>query len=166
MLKREVARSRRSGLSLALIMIDVDHFKHFNDTYGHVSGDECLRAIAGVISGVLRRPGDMVARYGGEEFAIILPNTSEDGRTRGGLCRQYSSTKAHAHSSRSHAEGRSPSAQVSRSLTGQRDDSKLRVDGALVEAADLALYEAKAEGRDRVVSARTLRRTEVGDKVA
>jgi len=71
----EWRRAARSASPLALLMLDVDHFKRFNDCYGHQMGDECLRQVAAAIKGSLVRPGDVVARYGGEEFACILPAT-------------------------------------------------------------------------------------------
>lgn len=79
MLSREYARLARAGGVLSLILLDIDHFKAFNDTYGHVRGDECLRAIAHALVGSMYRAADIAARYGGEEFACILPDTSEDG---------------------------------------------------------------------------------------
>ena len=75
----EWRRAARSALPLALLMLDVDRFKRYNDCYGHQAGDECLRRVAGAIGATVRRPGDMVARYGGEEFACILPGTDLDG---------------------------------------------------------------------------------------
>jgi diguanylate cyclase (GGDEF)-like protein len=72
----EVARSKRNSTPLALIMLDVDFFKRFNDRYGHQMGDDCLRLIAETLKESLRRPGDLVARYGGEEFVCILPDTA------------------------------------------------------------------------------------------
>lgn len=75
MLDQEWRRMMRVQHSLGLVMIDVDHFKHFNDTYGHVGGDVCLRQIAKELKNQMRRAGDIIARYGGEEFAIILPET-------------------------------------------------------------------------------------------
>lgn len=74
-LKTEFCRSSRLQHPLSLIMLDVDHFKNFNDAYGHVMGDSCLKQIAYTIRGSLNRPADFVARYGGEEFACVLPNT-------------------------------------------------------------------------------------------
>ncbi len=78
-LTREWQRSRREGSPLALILGDVDCFKTFNDTYGHVAGDACLRAVAAAFAGALRRPADLAARFGGEEFVCLLPDTDEAG---------------------------------------------------------------------------------------
>ena len=77
----EVARAARSGEPLSLLLCDVDHFKPYNDRYGHRLGDECLTNIARALEGGVRRPADLAARYGGEEFALVLPSTSEEGAT-------------------------------------------------------------------------------------
>jgi diguanylate cyclase (GGDEF)-like protein len=75
------------GTSLALLMIDIDYFKLYNDTYGHVAGDACLREVSHVLQACVRRAGDLVARYGGEEIAVILANTERDGARRWhGMC--------------------------------------------------------------------------------
>lgn len=77
--QREWDRSARSSTPLSLILFDIDCFKAYNDTYGHLSGDDCLKQVAQTVKETIRRPGDLVCRYGGEEFAVILPETNEDG---------------------------------------------------------------------------------------
>jgi diguanylate cyclase (GGDEF)-like protein len=74
-LQSEMGRARRNQGSVALLLLDVDHFKRFNDQYGHLAGDECLRTISTIILANIKRPGDLAARYGGEEFAVVLPGT-------------------------------------------------------------------------------------------
>jgi diguanylate cyclase (GGDEF)-like protein len=78
-LAREFLRLQRLAQPLSLVMIDVDHFKAYNDHYGHLVGDECLGQLAQAIQGALHRPGDLLARYGGEEFVCLLPHTALDG---------------------------------------------------------------------------------------
>lgn len=78
----EIMLLARSGNLLSLIMLDVDHFKHYNDTYGHVMGDDCLRAIGQVLKDVAQRSSDLAARYGGEEFAVVLPDIPHGGAMR------------------------------------------------------------------------------------
>ncbi|CAB5718453.1 Bacteriophytochrome cph2 [Delftia tsuruhatensis] len=78
-LAREFLRLQRLGEPLSLVMIDVDHFKAYNDHYGHLVGDDCLGQLAHAIQGALHRPGDLLARYGGEEFVCLLPHTALDG---------------------------------------------------------------------------------------
>lgn len=77
-LATEWARAARSGLSLSLVLLDVDHFGAYNERHGHQAGDDCLRLIAVTLKAVLRRPADVVARFGGEEFACLLPDTSHE----------------------------------------------------------------------------------------
>jgi len=76
-LETEWARAIRNKSAISLIMIDIDYFKQFNDTYGHLAGDECLKQIAQSIQRLVNRPSDLVARYGGEEFVVILPETED-----------------------------------------------------------------------------------------
>ena len=76
-LERECRRANRNGMPLSLVMLDVDHFKAFNDQYGHQAGDQCLRAVSEVVKGFGRRPGDVAARYGGEELAVLLISATE-----------------------------------------------------------------------------------------
>lgn len=82
LLASEWLRAARNGAQLSLLMVDVDHFKRFNDHYGHPAGDGCLRAVASALGGASFRPADHVARYGGEEFVVLLPDTDADGACR------------------------------------------------------------------------------------
>jgi len=140
----EFRRHRREDTPLSLIMCDVDHFKHFNDTYGHIQGDDCLRTIAQAIATVLKRPGDMVARYGGEEFAIVLPNTDLDGS-------QVIAEAIHTEIARLAVphQGLSMTERVTVSM-GIASQPQINASNAteLTRAADYALYQAKAQGRN------------------
>ena len=139
----EWRKSRRDGRPIALLMIDVDHFKRFNDRYGHPAGDACLRAVADALLGVTRRPGDVAARYGGEEFALLLPATDGPGAVDMALrVRAAVRALAVAHLGSPHGI-----VTVSIGLA-----SMMAADGGdaagLLAVADRALYRAKAGGRD------------------
>jgi diguanylate cyclase (GGDEF)-like protein len=147
-LHREYRRHSRSRATLSLILLDIDYFKTFNDTYGHVAGDDCLRKIAGALAQT-RRVSDLAARYGGEEFACILPETDERGAStvaQAILCgirvlaipHAASPVASHVTASLGVVSTLCPS-----TMTG----------GEVVQAADVCLYRAKAEGRDRIVTA-------------
>lgn len=148
-LLQEKARARREGRPLSLLMVDVDHFKVFNDHYGHQAGDECLRRIAMLLAQSLQRPGDQVCRYGGEEFAVILPDTDVHGArsVARDLCRQvFDAHLPHV---------ASPLQRVTLSIGSashdpDRSDDSIAL-GALLRVADLALYRAKQGGRNRLV---------------
>jgi diguanylate cyclase (GGDEF)-like protein len=149
-LHEEWQRAQRHGLPLALLLVDVDHFKRFNDTYGHPRGDECLRQIALVLESCSQRAGDLVARYGGEEFALLLPHSATDeARVVAERCLREVHRCAIAHAS-------SPTAGVVTLSIGVAVawPSRRRDDPAwLVAEADRALYAAKQGGRDRVAVA-------------
>ena len=145
----EWRRGARSASPLALLMLDVDHFKRFNDRYGHQAGDECLRRVASAIKGALLRPGDLVARYGGEEFACILPGTDFEGAlaVAAGIEQSVRGLQIeHADSDVSDAV--TISIGVSASLP-DRDRDPAR----LLALADAQLYRAKRGGRGRACGA-------------
>ncbi|WP_192842671.1 MULTISPECIES: sensor domain-containing diguanylate cyclase [Pseudomonas] len=144
-LEQEVGRARRNGTSLALLMIDIDHFKRYNDTYGHPAGDACLQQVARLLSTCIRRPPDLLARYGGEEMAVILPDTDSAGATVvARLMLERLALEPIAHPS-------SPFAQVTVSI-GIACATKTDLDNwqPLLERADQALYIAKEAGRNRL----------------
>jgi diguanylate cyclase (GGDEF)-like protein/PAS domain S-box-containing protein len=148
-LAEEWGRAYRNRSSIALLMIDVDRFKAYNDEYGHPAGDACLRAVARIIAGEVNRTVDLAARYGGEEFAVLLPNTDAAGCARiGERIRQA----LHA-AGLVHAAG-GPTGCVTVSVGGAACRPILDRSaglGALVEAADRALYAAKEAGRNRLM---------------
>jgi diguanylate cyclase (GGDEF)-like protein len=145
-LRTELRRAAREGQRLSLLMVDIDHFKQFNDTHGHLVGDDVLCLVARAIAGAVYRPADLVSRFGGEEFAIVLPDTGDVpaldvaarvlGAVRGVHLRQ------------------APDAHITVSIgcatTADGAVSTKAVD--LLARADAALYRAKGQGRDQCVA--------------
>jgi len=148
----EVERSHRSGLPLSLLMLDVDHFKQFNDSFGHPAGDEVLRQLARVLADT-RRANDVVARYGGEEFAVILVDTAKFTAAK---VAERVRARVYGHDF-SEAAQRAGRLGVSIGVATFPDDGGDAE--ALVRAADTALYAAKRAGRNRVVAAGNLAAT-------
>ena len=160
-LDREWMRSRRNATPMSVLMVDVDHFKLFNDRYGHVVGDQCLQRIAGALKNTVLRPADMVARYGGEEFVMLLPDTSGEGAMhvatrilaaveRLGVAHDASPTSDHVTVSvgLSYFDETSIGWMASPKKSRHTDDSPSVLNSAkLVRAADKALYAAKLAGR-------------------
>ena len=149
-LATEWTRAQRSGLPLSLLMVDLDHFKSFNDGHGHLAGDACLRHVADALVNTLRRPNDAVARYGGEEFAVVLPDTNEVGARYVG--ERLRAAIEHLSIPNEAAPNGNRSLTVSVGCATARPVSK-GTQPVLVAAADTALYRAKAGGRNRVESA-------------
>ena len=145
-LAREMSRAVRSGKSLALIMIDVDRFKLYNDLYGHLSGDECLRKVGKSILSGERRPDDLAARYGGEEFAIILPDCD----AAGALAIAEQIRLAVRAQKMEHAANPDGIVTVSLGVGCLQEVTREMSVRDLIGVADQALYRAKGEGRDRV----------------
>lgn len=144
----EWMRARRNEQSLALMVIDVDYFKRFNDCYGHPAGDKCLENVANVLKSNTRRPGDLAARYGGEEFCLLLPDTSAANALQ--LAREVRRAIEILHMP--HELSPLGMVTVSIGVAAMLPDSSQDA-ASLLHAADSALYRAKSEGRNRVVSA-------------
>lgn len=146
LLLREWRRQARTGQSLAVIMIDVDHFKQFNDTYGHGVGDRCLKEVTKAAEGALQRPADLVARYGGEEFAVLLPDTNLEGAMAVAEGIRAAILALDIPHSRSSA-----AACVTVSLgVACMVPAPDQEPSALLKAADEQLYATKSDGRNRV----------------
>jgi diguanylate cyclase (GGDEF)-like protein len=145
MLAYEYARHSRSGKELSLVILDIDHFKPFNDIYGHVRGDECLREIARAMTRTVCRATDLLARYGGEEFTVLLPETNLEGavilaeKVRECIC---DLALTHSHSS-------TGCATASLGVASRRFFAGSSILD-LVHETDMQLYAAKAGGRNRV----------------
>ncbi len=148
-LNAELGRTQRQSAPLSLIMLDVDHFKAYNDFYGHPGGDECLRRIGAIFQGALHRPSDMVARYGGEEFIAILPDTNLAGALHvAEAIRLAVEAEVLPHAASPTAPHVTISLGVATVEASDRNEPK-----ELLRAADDALYEAKRLGRNRVFPA-------------
>jgi diguanylate cyclase (GGDEF)-like protein/PAS domain S-box-containing protein len=148
-LQEEWQRSARHGQPMALLIVDVDHFKRYNDSLGHPMGDECLRAIAQILRQCVRRAGDLVARHGGEEFSMLLPHTRPAEALAVALaCIEAVESAALPHPDSPLAAHVTLSIGVARALAGVGG-----VSSSLVEAADAAVYAAKRAGRRRAVLA-------------
>jgi diguanylate cyclase (GGDEF)-like protein len=142
MLMREIAQVMRSGTPLTLAMIDIDHFKQVNDTYGHPVGDQVIRAMSRLLQQRLRR-SDIIGRYGGEEFAVIMPNTPAVAAVK--VLNQIRESFCNI---RHHAEQQDFTATFSAGVAAFTPDTDAET---LFRIADTALYRAKHEGRNRVV---------------
>ena len=142
-LQREILRCDRRGLPLSVLMLDVDHFKRFNDQHGHAAGDALLASIAQTLQAMTREE-DIACRYGGEEFTVVLPETDSAGAQR----RAEEIRKAIAATTVLHLRQQLGPNTASLGIATFPDDA--RTPHELLELADAALYRAKAEGRDRV----------------
>ena len=142
----EVKRSTRMKKGLALLIVDVDKFKDYNDLYGHGQGDQCLRRVAAALMGTVNRPGDLVARYGGEEFVVLLPNTD----AAGAHAIAMDIVAAVRGLGITHAAWERGIVTVSIGLAVSVPQPGVNA-GALIERADQALYAAKQAGRDRAI---------------
>ncbi len=145
-LEREWRRSMRQHSCISIILMDIDYFKEYNDFYGHLAGDECLKRVAGVLQNVVRRAGDLAARYGGEEFACILPDTDAEGAmVVANRIMKSLEDLAIAHV-------RSPSVDHVTMCCGVATlvPEKEQNASELIRVSDRLLYAAKEEGRNRI----------------
>lgn len=147
-LAQEWRRAMREVKPLSLALIDIDYFKAYNDSYGHLQGDQCLKNVVNALGKIIKRPGDLLARFGGEEFVVLLPISSEEGAVHLAECLRSAVEGLRIE------HGSSPvSKWVTISLGVATITPKTGTDGAsLVEAADLVLYVAKERGRNQVQS--------------
>ncbi len=145
-LNKEWKRAQRSGLPLSLIMFDIDYFKQYNDYYGHLKGDDCLKQVSSILRKESKRASDLLARYGGEEFVLLLPETSEAQAYEIAMqCISAVQDKQIVHEYSLVSDTLTISAGIS-SIVPFRESEPL----ALINAADELLYQAKRNGRNRV----------------
>lgn len=146
-LSNEWNRAFRSKTEISLVLLDIDHFKLYNDTYGHQTGDECLQRVAEALADAINRPTDLVARFGGEEFAIVLGSTDSVGARRiAAMAIENVNQMFIPHLSSSTSEFLTISAGIG-TIVPEFDKSE----SDLIRAADAALYQAKKDGRNRVL---------------
>lgn len=148
-LRSEWRRACRSESTLSLLMLDVDHFKHLNDTFGHPFGDEVLKCFATLLAHCVQRAGSLVARYGGEEFAVLLPDTDLSGATK---LAEFIRHQVEG-MSLGHEQTRLVRITISIGVGCVNGSEQELPSSALIDMADRALYEAKRQGRNRVVIA-------------
>jgi diguanylate cyclase (GGDEF)-like protein len=144
-ISREWKLHARSGFQMSVLMIDIDWFKSFNDSYGHLAGDECLRQVAAALENTVRRPTDLVTRYGGEEFCVLLPMTKKEGA----ICIVKRMMRAISDLDIPHSGSPLGSVSVSMGIASCLPDHVRGFDD-LLRSADTALYNAKISGKNRI----------------
>jgi diguanylate cyclase (GGDEF)-like protein/PAS domain S-box-containing protein len=148
-LDTEWGSAQRSGQPLSLVLLDIDYFKQFNDTYGHIRGDDCLRIVGKALAFALHRPRDFIARFGGEEFVLVLPETdSEAAQQIAERCRDALREQRIAHEKSGVSDLLTISLGVGTAVPAAMDRPL-----DFVAAVDRLLYQAKQAGRDRLVAA-------------
>ncbi|HYD33731.1 MAG TPA: sensor domain-containing diguanylate cyclase [Methylophilaceae bacterium] len=146
-LEREWADAQRNQTPLSLILLDIDYFKQFNDHYGHIHGDECLKEVAQTLSDVATRPRDFLARFGGEEFILVLPETNaEAARKIADRCRDFIALARIPHAKSFISDTLTASLGVGTIVPGHGDDPM-----TFIKVVDRRLYQAKQNGRNCIV---------------
>lgn len=144
----EWSEARRGRMPLSLVMIDIDYFKQYNDRYGHLKGDACLKRVGTLLQSVATRPRDFLARFGGEEFALVLPETDvHAAQAMAETCRRTVADARIAHDGLAIGARLSISAGVGTTVPGSGEEPI-----PFIETVDRRLYRAKQQGRDRVVA--------------
>lgn len=144
----EWTNARRNNQPLSLIMLDIDYFKQYNDHYGHIQGDDCLKQVAGILSGAGTRANDFFARFGGEEFVLVLPQTDSDAAKKiAERCRQLIFKAQIPHAKSPVSTVLTISVGVGTITPGHQDDTV-----AFINSVDQRLYQAKQLGRNRIIS--------------
>jgi len=143
LMEKFLADAFRQTLPFALVMLDVDYFKRYNDHYGHQAGDTCLAQVADILKSSVRTPADLVARYGGEEFVVVLPSASLDEAAQ--VAERIQATlRETALPHAASAVSESVTVSMGIALSGMHDNAE-----AVIARADEALYRAKQQGRNR-----------------
>ncbi len=148
-INKEWVRGSRESDPLSFILVDIDHFKPYNDNYGHQGGDDCLRQVAQRLASTVKRPSDLVARYGGEEFAVVMPNTAQEGAIK---IAEELRTEIEALQVPHEHSGTAEYVTISLGVATMLPRSSGDV-AELIVKADEALYKAKEEGRNRYMVA-------------
>jgi diguanylate cyclase (GGDEF)-like protein len=147
MLEREWADAQRNQQPLSLILLDIDYFKQYNDHYGHLQGDECLKQVAQTLSDVATRPRDFLARFGGEEFVLVLPQTNAEAAKKiGERCRDFIAHAQIPHAKSFIGNNLTISLGIGTIVPAKEDDQT-----AFIKEVDRRLYQAKQSGRNCIV---------------
>ena len=149
-IESEWQRTKRTSAHMSLLLLDLDHFKEFNDHYGHQVGDDCLRMVAAATRETVRRPADIAARYGGEEIAVILPETEALGAVAVAEAIRTAVETLHIPHVHNHEGCGIVTVSIGAATAVLSTSGSAQTSAGLLQAADIALYKAKHQGRNRV----------------
>jgi diguanylate cyclase (GGDEF)-like protein len=147
-MQREWADAKRNSQPLSLILLDIDYFKQYNDHYGHIHGDECLKKVAQILDTAAARPRDFLARFGGEEFVLVLPETNaESARKIGERCHDLIAQAEIPHAKSFIGSSLTVSLGIGTVVPNKKSDPT-----SFIKEVDRRLYEAKQKGRNCIVA--------------